>query len=52
MGQRIICKFPTPALDSEPLLFVQGREVSQEDFMDFSGVDERFQQQGIGKSLV
>ena len=52
MGQRIICKFPTPALDSEPLLFAQGREASQEGYMDFIAVNEQFRQQGVGKSLV
>jgi ribosomal protein S18 acetylase RimI-like enzyme len=52
LGQRINCKFPTPALDSEPSLFAQGREVSQEGNIDFMAVDERFQQQGVGKSLV
>jgi hypothetical protein len=52
LGQRIICKIPTPALDSEPSLFAQGREASQNGDFDFIAVDERFQQQGVGKRLI
>jgi ribosomal protein S18 acetylase RimI-like enzyme len=33
-------------------LFAQGRDASQEGYIDFMAVDERFQQEGVGKSLV